>query len=66
MHAVFGIHEARITAVHRVVGHVLALDAVVVKPDDRAVNTDSHFGDVGVEVFFRLSASCRIGLNKKQ
>lgn len=45
---------------------ILCLDAVVVDLVGRAVRSDVHFGDVSVNVFFRVSGAGGLGFDKEQ
>lgn len=45
---------------------ILSLGSVVVDLVWRTVNRDSHFGDVRVNVFFRVSGAGGVGLDKEQ
>ena len=44
--------------------HVFAADALVVHPVGHAVDCNLHFGDVGVEVAFRVPGTRRVGVDE--
>lgn len=45
--------------------HVMALKSVITNLVGRANHRDAHF-DVEVNIFFRISGTCCIGLNEEQ
>ena len=45
--------------------HVMALKSVIINIVRRAFHCDAHF-DFEVNVFFRISGTCCIGLNEEQ
>ena len=44
--------------------HVFTADALVVHPVGHAVDRNLHFGDVGVEVAFRVPGTGCVGVNE--
>ena len=48
------------------ISHVFAADALVVHPVGHAVDRNLHFGDVGVEVAFRVPGTGCVGINEEE